>query len=364
VVPIELPEVPTNQESNFEWISQDFNPLVRAWYSNARWPKILAPFSYIFIQLAKFRRNRIQSDLSRQWKPPVPVVVVGNINVGGTGKSPLVMWLTEQFVERGIKVGIVSRGYGGNAESYPLEVTPLSDPFLAGDEAVMLSRRTDCPVVVDPDRVAAAQHLLSEHECDVIISDDGLQHYALDRDVEIVVVDGERGLGNGMCFPAGPLREPPHRLKEVDFVVVNGKQLPRLPASSIRMQMMGRQFVNIIDGTTQPVDAFAEGEAVHAVAGIGNPERFFETLRQLGLNVIPHRFDDHHRYKLAELMFGDSIPVLMTEKDAVKVRSLNPSLVHHNFWYLECDVVMPSTFTTSLLSKLGLNVTPLRVVGK
>lgn len=238
----------------------------------------------------------------------------------------------------------------------------MSDPAMAGDEAVMIARRTGCPVVVDPDRPAAVRHLLSLHSCDVILSDDGLQHYALDRDVEIAVVDGDRGLGNGMCFPAGPLREPPSRLSEVDFVVVNGQQSPRLPVAALAMQLEPSGLVSLSTGEKHDPDALGSGNTVHGVAGIGNPARFFETLRQLGYQVIEHKFADHHRFQLTELMFGDTIPVVMTEKDAVKVRQLNPSLVHDNFWFLEVEARLPKSFVTALLSKLGLNVTPLKVV--
>jgi len=218
--------------------------------------------------------------------------------------------------------------------------------------------------VVDPDRVAAVEYLLANNDCNVVISDDGLQHYALDRDVEIAVVDGERGLGNGLCFPAGPLREPPSRLKEVDFVVVNGDRYPRLPVAAQTMKLVPTAWVKVDSLDRRTLDDATPGETVHAVAGIGNPDRFFETLRGLGLQVIEHRFDDHHRFQLADLMFGDTLPVVMTEKDAVKVRQLNPTLVHDNFWYLEVDVSLPQAFMTGLLSRLGLNVTPLKVVVK
>lgn len=360
----EFTPVPTSKDDSWQWLGEVSNPLVRGWYSTSTWPRLLSPLAMIYTMLARSRRLRIQGDERRHWKPPVPTLVVGNINVGGTGKSPLVIWLANQFAERGLKAGIVSRGYGGFSREYPLEVTGLTDPALCGDEAVMTARRTDCPVVVDRDRVAAVRHLLNEHEVDLIISDDGLQHYALDRDVEICVIDGERGLGNGLCLPAGPLREPPSRLTDVDYVVVNGDVYPRLPVAAEQMKLAPVAWVNLANGERRGLDEQLFNTPVHAVAGIGNPGRFFQTLRSCGLQVIEHAFDDHHAFELSELMFGDALPVVMTEKDAVKVRQLNPSLVHDSFWYLEVDVSMPVSFVAGLLSRLGLNVTPLRVVGK
>ncbi|MEX1237088.1 MAG: lipid A export permease/ATP-binding protein MsbA, partial [Pseudomonadales bacterium] len=356
--------VPTSKEQDWMWFSENKNPLVQAWYSNASWPRILSPIAFVYSLFARLRRQRIQKNPEKHWKAPVPTLVVGNINVGGTGKSPLVIWLTMQMVERGLKPGVVSRGYGGFAESYPQEVTSLSDPAVAGDEAVMIARRTGCPVIVDPDRVAAVKYLLANHDCDIVISDDGLQHYALDRDVEIVVIDGQRGLGNGLCLPAGPLREPTDRLLEVDFVVINGDVYPRLPVAARKMQLVPTALVNIVSGERRAVTSVELEQTVHGVAGIGNPERFFSSLRDRGFKVIEHRFDDHHRFQLADLMYGDTTPIIMTEKDAVKVRQLNPSLVHDNFWYLEVEVEMPDTFISGVLTRLGLNVTPLRVVGK
>lgn len=360
---LEFDAVTEDRDSNWQWMSEDFSPLVQAWYSGASWPKLLSPVSFVYQQLARLRRQSVESDMNKHWKPPVPTLIVGNISVGGTGKSPLVIALARHVSERGLLPGIVSRGYGGEGP-YPREVTQASEPATAGDEAVMIARRTGCPVVVDPDRPAAVRHLLAHHRCNLVICDDGLQHYALDRDVEIAVVDGERGLGNGLCFPAGPLREPPSRLKEVDFVLVNGDRQPRLPVPAQTMQLSPTALVSLVTDERQAVDVLGVGSTVHGVAGIGNPGRFFETLRQSGYQVIEHKFADHHAFQLTELMFGDTIPVIMTEKDAVKVRQLNPSLVHDNFWYLEVEASLPGTFVTALLSKLGLNVTPLKVVGK
>ena len=335
-------EVPTT--SKLSWIS---NPLESGWYSNASWLHMLRPLAWVFSNIAAYRRNRITP-----WKAPVPVIVVGNINVGGTGKTPLVAWIVSQLSAQGHKPGIVSRGYGGTGASYPLAVSGLTDPREAGDEAVLLARKTNCPVVVDPDRTAAVKKLLGENDCDVVISDDGLQHYALGRDVEIAVIDGERGLGNGLCLPAGPLREPPSRLSEVDMVIVNGGNALDIDVPFVSMKVVVNDVKPLMDdGPSEP-----SGQTVHGVAGIGNPARFFETLRDLGYEVIEHDFDDHHRFTLEDLSFGDSLPVIMTEKDAVKCRQLRTDQIHQDFWYLDISVEPDDLLLPRILSKIGLNI--------
>lgn len=347
--PAEFQPVPVSKESSWEWLSDDFNPLSRAWYSDAFWPRLLSPLAVMYGQLARIRRYRLQSNEQRHWKPPVPLIVVGNINVGGTGKSPLVIWLARQLVAEGYSPGIVSRGYGGHSNDYPLNVAATTDPLLSGDEAVMIARRTECPVVVDPDRVAAVKSLLANHDCDIVLSDDGLQHYAMGRDIEIAVIDGERGLGNGLCMPAGPLREPPTRLQEVDFVFVNGEAKSKLPIKARLMELVPSAFVNVVTGERRPL---AFDTAVHAVAGIGHPDRFFRTLRELELRIMEHSFPDHHRFNLDELMFGDNLPVVMTEKDAIKVSKLGPEVIHEDFWYLEVDVAIDEHFMAELVKRV------------
>ncbi len=345
------------------WLTEQHNPLLQAWYSGAKWVKLLAPIAMVFSQLTGIRRARIETG-GKAVKLPVPVIVVGNINVGGTGKSPLVIWLAQELLSRGLTPGIVSRGYGGMGADYPALVDGQSDPLLVGDEAVMIARRTGCAVAVDPDRVAAARHLIATSAVDVILSDDGLQHYMLARDIEIAVVDGEKGLGNGLVMPAGPLRESSDRLKEVDFVVVNGEGSPKLPVGYERMRLVPGALVALGSGHRTQPDPAILGPVVHGVAGIGNPGRFFATLRELGFEVIEHSFPDHHVFQAAELVFEDSLPVVMTEKDAVKCRSLASALSHDNFWFLEVDVDMPKVFLTSILSKCGLNVMPLHIIKK
>ena len=264
---------------------------------------------------------------------PVPVVVVGNITVGGSGKTPLVLWLAESLRRLGFQPGIISRGYGGKICAQ-MEVMSDSDPFMAGDEPVLLARRSGCPVWVGRNRTEAARALLKAHPaCNLILSDDGLQHYRLFRNVEIAVVDGERRFGNGCLLPAGPLREPVARLAAVDAVVVNGGsgEIPKCTKAGFTMRLAGAEFYNLADPTqrTKPQD-FVD-QVLHAVAGIGNPTRFFEHLRSLGLAITEHPFPDHHAFQPQELDFPGV--VLMTEKDGVKCARF----AKVNYWVLAVE---------------------------
>jgi ATP-binding cassette, subfamily B, bacterial MsbA len=329
------------------------SPVVRAWYGGSRWIRLLRPLSWAFRRLSARRRMAYLTGRRTPWRAPVPVVVVGNIAVGGTGKTPLVIWLAAELRRLGYRPGIVSRGYGGRRGARPLTVTADTDPDQSGDEAPLLEQRTGCPVTVCADRAAAVRHLLAGQACDVIIADDGLQHYALARDVEIAVVDGSRGLGNGLCLPAGPLREPLARLDEVDLVVVNGDWEHPGPAAAAaaagacRMVVCARDFVRLHDGERLDAAAFAQrfGQA-HAVAGVGNPARFAMTLQQLGITTDLRPYPDHHRFNGAELRFDDDWPVVCTEKDAVKLRRL--AELPANAWYLEIDVVLDESASARL----------------
>ncbi len=274
----------------------------------------------------------------------VPVIVVGNISVGGTGKTPLVVWLVGLLQKAGYQPGIVLRGYGGKAERWPQQVRPDSDPLMVGDEPVMLAQRCACPIVAAPDRVAAANALLKYSNCDLIITDDGLQHYRLKRDIEIVVVDGERRFGNGHCLPAGPLREPQSRLDEVDFIIANG--LARRGEFAMSLEPAGLKSLEN-DVFLQSIEDLA-GQRVHALAGIGNPQRFFQLLRSRGLEVIEHSFPDHHDYQLQDLAFTDSLPILMTEKDAVKCRRF----ANQKMWYVPVNAYLPEPLALRLLQML------------
>jgi tetraacyldisaccharide 4'-kinase len=334
--------------------------LASAWYRGAAWLQVLRPLAWLYRRAVIRRRRAFLAGRRNVWRAPVPVIVVGNLTVGGTGKTPLVIWLAAQLAGLGLRPGIIARGYGGRAIRTPQRVTSASDPALVGDEPVMVAARTGCPVVVCRDRVAAVRSLLAEADCTVIISDDGLQHYALGRDVEILVVDGERRFGNGLCLPAGPLREPQERLATVDWVVANG-----VPAGvgSIEavMTVAPQAFVDLVTGARLDCAGFvARYPCVHAVAGVGNPARFAATLRGLGLAVVLEALPDHHVYRGAELRFETDWPVVCTEKDAVKIRRLTEVLVHAQpgrIWYLEIDVDLPphaAAHLRGLLERAGI----------
>lgn len=282
----------------------------------------------------------VSGDIARSRKAaavqlPIPVIVVGNITVGGTGKTPFVLWLVERLRAQGWRPGVISRGYGGCSPEYPLRVSATTDPAWAGDEPALIARRFDVPVAVAPDRVAAARLLLDAGEVDILVTDDGLQHYRLARDIEICVVDGSRGLGNGALLPAGPLREPPQRLREVDLVVVNGGGWRQDGVATLDMALSTTEALPLSGGEPRPLAGFA-GKRVHAVAGIGNPQRFFTSLRAAGIEVIPHPFPDHHRYTEIDLAFDGALPLLMTEKDAVKCAAL----ARPNHWYVPARAVI------------------------
>ena len=313
------------------------------WYSS-RAPFWLLPLSWLFQAVVAVRRWAYRIGVFRSYDVTVPVIVVGNISVGGTGKTPLVSWLVKLLLKAGYHPGIVSRGYGGQAERWPQQVRADSDPNMVGDEPVMLAQRCGCPVVAAPDRVTAARELLKHESCDVIITDDGLQHYRLRRDIELAVVDGERRFGNGHCLPAGPLREPKSRLDEVDFVISNGVANRREFAMTLEVEGL-RAVVD--DSLKQSFDNFV-GQQVHALAGIGNPQRFFQLLRQRGLDVIEHPFPDHHRFQPEDLSFNDGLPILMTEKDAVKCRRFaTPQM-----WYVPVQAHLPEALALRLLQML------------
>ena len=323
------------------------------WYRGALWLQCLRPLSWLFRLLAFVRR---QSYLSR--KSPrlsnIPVIVVGNISVGGTGKTPLLMALANELKRRGHRVGIISRGYGGISRTYPVLVNKQTAAVQCGDEPAMLAQRLDMPIVVDAQRNRAIAEFDTQgaHPCDVILSDDGLQHYAMARDIEIVVIDAERGFGNGLCLPAGPLREPLSRLHSVDFRVVNGvDKLHKLPRqhSFVTMTLKPTACVNVTTGERVAIDKFFRSQLVHAVAGIGNPQRFFQTVRDLGSQVIEHAFPDHYIYVAKDLDFGDTLPVLMTEKDAVKCKHIPL----RNAWYLEVNAMLPADFYESIAERLS-----------
>jgi len=316
-----------------------------AWYKEMYVSAWFMPLSMFYVDAIRLRRFLYAKGWLKSDRLPVPVIVVGNITVGGTGKTPLVVWLVECLKRQGYTPGVISRGYAGKEEQQPKPVTADSDPAVVGDEAVLLARRCSCPVVVSPDRPAAGRYLLAHHPCDIIVSDDGLQHYALQRDIEIVVIDGQRRFGNGYCLPVGPLREPQERIKQVDWVIVNGGG--ELLESELPMQCSGRELVNLQSGERKALTEFA-GQTCHAVAGIGNPQRFFQSLLAAGLQCSGKAYPDHYAYTAADLAFKDGRPVIMTEKDAVKCAPFAGA----QHWYLPISAELPAEFSDNLLSLL------------
>jgi tetraacyldisaccharide 4'-kinase len=307
---------------------------------------LLLPLSWLFCLVVVVRRFAYRLGLMRSTRLPVPVIVVGNITVGGTGKTPLVIWIARYLKSKGYKPGIISRGYGGKASQWPQQVREGSDPVTVGDEAILLARHTGCPMCVGPDRAKAGLALVANTDCDIVLSDDGLQHYGLKRDIEIAVLDGERGLGNGFCLPAGPLREAPGRLDEVDMVVSNGIAGRR----QFRMQLRQLKAVNIADSEIEkPLSDFVGAEPVHAMAGIGNPERFFSQLERAGITVIRHPFPDHHLFSADDILPNDDNQVLMTEKDAVKCSRFAES----RHWLIRIEAVVEEQFAHRLDVLIG-----------
>ena len=319
------------------------------WYRVNFWHVLLVPLSWVFGLVAGFRRALYLAGWIKTEKLPVPVIVVGNITVGGSGKTPLVLWLVNMLRAAGYHPGIVSRGYGGSLKAL-IEVDETMRPAQVGDEPVLLFRRAGCPVFVCPDRGLAARALLARHpQVDVVIADDGMQHYALPRDIEIAVVDGERGFGNGFRLPAGPLREPVSRLNSVQAVVVNGHPVARrIPPDPVHMRFHGDTLYRLGNPSeTKPARDFNRS-AAHALAGIGNPGRFFAHLRSLGLRFEEHSFPDHHAFKRADLNLPGSGPILMTEKDAVKCEPFATD----RCWVLAVDAELPPSFAQHILALL------------
>lgn len=328
--------------------------LAQRWLKNAyqggRWLWPLIPLGALYRWAMAKRESDYRCGKKDVWKATVPVIVVGNITLGGTGKSPLVAWLGRWLVAQGWSPGIVSRGYGGKASHYPLFVTASTNAFDSGDEPIMLAQQTGLPVVADPNRVRGAQALIGAG-CDIILSDDGLQHLALGRDVELVVIDGARGLGNGHCLPAGPLRESVSRLQRVDAVIVNGRLQHALPIASnvTTMQLTPLCWRRLADGARFPLTPLPFQPPVHAVAGIGHPERFFRTLKTLGVEGEWHPLADHQHYSADALTFAEPRPVIMTAKDAVKCYAIAPD----DSWVLDVEATLPSEFEHWLAAKLS-----------
>ena len=338
----------------------------RKWYESQWGIWWLWPLMWLF-GLIVFIRHRKYQQANKSWKASVPVIVVGNITVGGTGKTPLTLTLIEKLKEKGYRPGIVSRGYGGKSDVYPLEVLDDSLASIVGDEPLMLKTTTGCPVVVSPLRVDAVKYLLAHHDCNLIICDDGLQHYALQRDLEICVIDAQRGLGSAKLLPVGPLRERVSRLYDVDFVVENYGSLPSLPRSKLSNW---EQYLDITQGPEAGIMSFQvsgvfplatkgvsekqslssfSGKTVHALAGIGHPERFFCMLEAAGLTLIRHPFPDHHAYRSEDICFDDRFPVVMTDKDAVKCQHLKQD----NLFRVSIKAELDERFLVKIMDRIS-----------
>ena len=326
--------------------------LLGAWYAGQRWSVMLRPLSGLYRYLAVRKRQRYLSNAAASWKPPVPLIVVGNITVGGTGKTPMVIWLVEHLQACGLRVGIISRGYGAQPASWPWQINPAHDTALqVGDEPFLIARRCQVPVVIDPNRARAGRYLLQHVPVDVIISDDGLQHYRMGRTLEIVMIDHFRGLGNQRCLPEGPLREPVERLLEVDLIVRTGADTDTNDAFA--MQLQASELINMKTGERLKPSEWRASPVVQAVAGIGNPERFCKTLESHGLVPEIHAFTDHAQYNETSFVsFDHGEPLIMTEKDAVKCASF----ARDNWWYLSVDAVLKDTFVTALHERLKMHL--------
>ncbi len=289
---------------------------------------LLWPLSLLFCVIAWLRRMAYQNGIFTSFRASIPVIIVGNITVGGSGKTPLIIYLVKYLKKTGMKPAVISRGYGGSVRQ-ATAVCDDSQAEVVGDEPLLIYQQTACPVVVGPVRAEDVSYIQQHYDCNIILSDDGMQHYALQRDAEIAVIDADRGFGNGFCLPAGPLREKPSRLNEVDLVIYNGgestKPSFRLQASNCTAVGHSSQSVSLLSFS---------GQTVHALAGIGHPQRFFDMLESQGIKVIPHAFPDHWKYTAGDLKFEDAHAVLMTEKDAVKCQQFKLD----NCWSVPVEV--------------------------
>lgn len=314
------------------------------WYKEMYISSVFMPLSMFYDDFMRFRLFLYRIGVLKKTKLAVPVIIVGNITVGGTGKTPLVLYLARFLREEGYKPGIISRGYGGNSEEWPLWVDSNSNAEQVGDEAVLMAKRADCPLVVGPKRVKAAEMLLDKAHCDVILSDDGLQHYALERDIEIAVIDGERRFGNGYMLPCGPLREPPSRLLKVDLVIVNGDAEEE---NEFTMAVEGDLAVNLVTKKEKLLTDFSKTPC-QALAGIGNPKRFFDLLERENISFTSHAFPDHHQFTQDDITFEGDQAILMTEKDAVKC----VDFATEKHWYVPIKVIPQQQFLDKLLTLL------------
>lgn len=320
--------------------------LQRQWYERSGAAPYLLPLSWLYGALIALRRWAYRVGVFTSFKLERPVIVIGNLTVGGTGKTPLVIWLAKTLMARGLKVGIITRGYGGAAASWPQSVSAESDALAVGDEAVLIAQQTGATVVAGPDRVACAQRAIAAG-AQVVISDDGLQHYRLQRDVELLVVDASRLFGNGHLLPAGPLREPTSRVQQADLVLLNqraSKQKVTFSAAQVNYRVVLTQLRSIKSGEVRSLASLA-GQQVHVVTAIGHPQSFLQSLQEAGLRVDARVLRDHAALTVDDIEFGDALPVLMTEKDAVKCRRIAGA----KHWAVGAEVVFESADQLRLL---------------
>ena len=326
------------------------NVIEEAWYENKNWIKILLPISWIYRFLFKIFRRR---NLASAWKPEFKTIVIGNLTVGGTGKTPLVIWLANELKREGYHPGIVSRGYKGLANKNPNIIDKHSNPSDVGDEPLIIFNNTNCPVVVGSNRVEAAKFLIKNKHCDVLISDDGLQHFKLGRDIEIAMIDGLRKFGNNLLLPAGPLREPIKKLDQVDFVINTNafySEEAKAKENNFLMTYKPISWVNLVTQESIDINDWSKDNIVYGIAGIGNPSSFFSLLRSLDFQVIEKVFPDHHEFIDTDFFEMNDLPVVMTEKDAIKCKFLKNS----NCWYLKIEPVINEDFKTNLFRKIKI----------
>lgn len=320
--------------------------MLKIWQKKKFLACILWPLSCIYRIFIFVRRKFYQFHFLKINYLSIPVIVVGNITIGGTGKTPVVIALALFLKEKGWRPGIISRGYGGNTKHFPCLVHQNSNAREVGDEPILIAQHTGCPTIIDPDRSRGAKSLLKRSNCNIIISDDGLQHLSLGRDIEIVVVDGERRFGNNFCLPAGPLREPVSRLNSVDFVISKGTA----QTNEFKLCLIPDYFYQLIQTKNKQSKEYFLGKKVHAVAGIGNPDQFFKALRKLGLNIIEHPFPDHYLFKPRDFNYGDDAIVIMTEKDAVKC----VGFVDARLWCLRTKTALDNNFLNTIFNRINL----------
>jgi len=316
--------------------------LVNAWYRGAWWLWLLRPLEGLFRLLAAVRLGLYRIAILPAYRSPVPVVVVGGITVGGAGKTPVVIALVQALQDRGVRVGVVSRGYGASDASDasgPYRVGDDSEAWQCGDEPLLIYRRAGCPVMVAARRALAAEALVNTGAVDLIISDDGLQHYAMARDMEIAVLDAALAVGNGFCLPAGPLREPPGRLRSVDYLLYRGGRDAATAVSYLPVEL-----VNLATGETRAFNPAVFDSPVYAVAGIAHPQPFFASLRAAGFAIRSRAFPDHHPYRVEDFTALQDLPIIMTEKDAVKCASF----AGQQAWYLRMEAQLPPALVTKV----------------